>query len=73
VKYLPGEFTKDGGEVRLVRGSMDMDGLEVGVTLQLNTVKNIAGANEELDINQLLDFLVHGGGGTGMKAAERVH
>ncbi len=73
MKHLPGEFVKDGGEVRLVRGSTDTDGLEVGVALQLNAAKNIAGADEESDINQLLDFSVHQGGGTGMKAAERVH
>ncbi len=68
---MPGEFAKDGGEIGLVRGSMDTDGLEVGVALQLNTAKNIAGADKESDINQLLDFLVHRGGGTGMKAAKK--
>jgi len=71
VKHLPGEFAKDGGEVGLVRGSTDMDGLEVGVALQLNTAKNVAGADEESDINQLLDFSIHRGGGTGMKAAKK--
>ncbi len=73
MKHLPGELAKDGGEVGLVRDSTDTDGLEVGIALQLNTAKNIAGADEEPGINQLLDFSVHRGGGTGMKAAERVH
>ncbi len=51
----------------------DMDDLEVGVAFELDTTKNIARADEEADINQLLYFPIHGSGGSDMEATEGVH
>jgi hypothetical protein len=49
------------------------DGVEVRVALQLNVVKDIAGADEVANVNKLLYFPEHGGGNSVIELPEGVN